>query len=268
MYDYSTKSDNKKGKVVEYIVKQILRELGAETIIELTDLQKQLHLGDFEVIDDKGNRKTVEAKTSHEFRKKKTDKLAMDYKYFESYDRKNKKFIWYKQSNTGNELGWLIDNRADLLIAFNSKSCKAYIIKNFSVVADNILNDVEAYINSLENGLITWYKNDYKNYINRYLEGGIKTDYDKNDDILKYAFIVNLDLQNEEGVKKYGGELKTIDVNLNIEIPVYDYRVLTGETEIKSNLPRRRREKGSKIEVEDKKTTPSTAANCKRRSRF
>lgn len=266
MYDYSTKSDKKKGKVVEYIVKQILKKLGAETVTELTDLQKQLHLGDFEVIDDKGNKKTVEAKTSHEFRKTKTDKLAMDYKYFESYDRKNKKFIWYKQSNTGNELGWLIDNRADLLIAFNPKSCKAYIIKNFSVVADNILNDVEAYIDSLEEGLITFYKKDYKNYINKYLEGGIKTDYDKDDNILKFAFIVNLDLQNEDGVKKYGGELKTIDIDLHIEIPVYEYRVLTGEIKVKT---RRRREERSKIEEgSDKKTTPSTAANCKRRSRF
>lgn len=53
-----------------------------------------------------------------------------------------------------------------------------------------------------------------------------------------------------------------------VTLTLDEFKKLTSKTEVKSNLPRQRREGRSKIETEDKKTTPSTAANCKRRSRF
>lgn len=253
----STRTDLAKGKVAEYIAKEILIQLEVKEIHDITEEQKQLHLGDLLIIDKNGDRKTVEVKTSHQFNG--VDKLAMDYKYFKEYDRRKREIIFYDQENTENELGWLWHDRADILIAINQKSCKAYIINNFSVVAANVLADVEAYINSLEEGLITFYRKDYKNYINEFLEGSVKID-----GYLKNSFIVNLELC-DASITKYGGELQIIDIDLQVTLTLDEFKKLTQEN---NNLPRRRRERKAIIEEEDKKTTPSTVGSCKRRSRF
>ena len=253
----STKTDLAKGKVAEYIAKEILIQLEVKEIHDITEEQKQLHLGDLLIIDKEGDRKTVEVKTSHQFNG--VDKLAMDYKYFKEYDRRKREIIFYDQENTENELGWLWHDKADILIAINQKSCKAYIINNFSVVAANVLADVEAYINSLEEGLITFYRKDYKNYINEFLEGSVKID-----GYLKNSFIANLELC-DASITKYGGELQIIDIDLQVTLTLDEFKKLTQEN---NNLPRRRRERKAIIDEEDKKTTPSTVGSCKRRSRF
>lgn len=263
LMSYSTDTDLAKGKVIEYIVKELLLNIDTvKEVREITDTQKQLHFGDLLVIDDKGILTTVEVKSSHKYPNTENgiDKLGIDYKYFEGYDRKEKKIIWYEQGNTGSDLGWIVDNKAKYLVAFNTMSRKAYIIKNFRIVADNILADIGNYIEGLEEGLITWYKNGNRNYINKYLEGSIKQDGD-----LKKCFLVNLTL-SKEAINHYGGELEIIDIDLHLDLSLYEFRVLNGE--IKSNLPRRRRERKAIIEEEDKKTTPSTVGSCKRRSRF
>lgn len=258
---YSTETDLAKGKVIEYIVKELLLNIDTvKEVREITDTQKQLHFGDLLVIDDKGILTTVEVKSSHKYPNTENgiDKLGIDYKYFKGYDRKEKKIIWYEQGNTGSDLGWIVDNKAKYLVAFNTMSRKAYIIKNFRIVADNILADIGNYIEGLEEGLITWYKNGHENYINKYLEGSIKQDGD-----LKKCFLVNLTL-SKEAINHYGGELEIIDIDLHIDLPLYEYRVLKGEIKVKT---RRRREGRSKMETEDKKISSTTTTGTRRRRR-
>lgn len=248
LYSYSTKTDLKKGKVVEYIAKEIFKELGAETIVTIKDKQKQLNLGDYLIFDSKGRRKTVEVKTSHQFNG--VDKLAMDYKYFKYYNNQKKELIPYFQRNTFSEFGWLVDNRADLLLAFNPISCKAYLAKDFSKLAENILSEVESYINSLENKEVTWYFNNHKNCINEYLEGSVKQDGE-----LKKALIVNLAL-SKEAVKHYEGRLVVINVDLYVEnMKLEEYKVQS----------RQGRKDRFIIEIDksEEKTKASTTGTCR-----
>lgn len=258
MYSYSTRTSKAKGDTVEYIAKEILYELGAETIVNIVDSKEQLNIGDYLIINKKGKRKTVEVKTSHQY--KKIDKLAMDYKYFKYYNRTKQRLEPYFQKNTFHEFGWLVDNRADLLLAFNPKRCKAYVIKDFKTVAENILKDIENYINSLELGEVTWYNKKYNNYINKYLEGSIKIDGE-----LKQSLIVNL-LLNKEAIKYYGGLLKTLQIELYVnDMPIKEY-----ENSI-DRFNRQREERNDIIKLgnkSEKNKKPLTTGTCKKPIRF
>ena len=192
-----------KGSTIEYIAKKILEELGVEKIYKITDIYEQYNLGDYFIFHN-GKKKTIEVKTSHVF--KNVDKLAMDFKYFKQ--SVSDKLVPYVQKNTKTNLGWLIDNKADILLSFNPVSNKAYIISNFPEVSKNILADVKKYIATLKNGELTRYRNNHNNYINEFLEGSVKVD-----NRLKITLIINLTL-NYEAIEHYGGNLQI----LNIEI--------------------------------------------------
>lgn len=179
----------------------------------------------------------------------------MDYKYFRYYNNQKKELIPYIQRNTFNEFGWLIDNRADILLAFNPLSCRAYLIKDFSILAENILLDVESYINSLENKEATWYLNNHKNYINEYLEGSVKQDGD-----LKKALIVNLVL-NKEAIKHYKGRIKILQIDLYVgDMKLEEYK--------KQSRQARKDRFIIEIDKSDKKQKPLTTGTCKKHIRF
>lgn len=238
LYSYSTKTDKKKGDVIEYIAKEILYEFGAEIIKDITDEKKQLNLGDLLIIDKLNRKKTVEIKTSHQF--KNIDKLAMDYKYFKYYHRQKNKLIPYIQQNTLSEFGWLFDNKANILLAFNPKSCKAYIILNFSKLAEDIISDVEKYISKLNNGEVTWYLRNHNNYINSYLEGSIKKDGD-----LKQALIVNF-LLNDKSFKHYNCKYQIVQVDLFVgDMNLKEYKESRQERKTKDIIIDKSKEKSS-----------------------
>ena len=163
----------------------------------------------------------MEVKTSHYFYKEKGDRLAMDYLYFKPFNkRKMTELVPHDQQNTGNNLGWLFDNRADLLLTFNPVSLTAYIIADFNKLVANVLEDVENYVNSLEGGEMEWYENGYENKINEYLEGSVKSDRS-----LKESLIVNLKL-TKEAIEHYEGIFKgIINIDLYVDnVPLEEYR--------------------------------------------
>lgn len=192
-----------KGSTIEYIAEKIFKVLGVEKIYKITNTYEQFKIGDYTIFHN-GEKYNIEVKTSHQF--KNVDKLAMDFKYFKQ--SVSDKLVPYVQKNTKTNLGWLIDNKADILFSFNPVSNKAYIISNFPEISKNILLDIKKYIATLKNGELTRYKNNHNNYINEFLEGSVKVD-----NKLKITLIVNLTLNNE-AIEHYGGNLTILDIEI------------------------------------------------------
>lgn len=196
-------NDNEKGEVVEYIVSEVLYDLGAEEIYNYKELSNQVNLGDLRI---KANNKifNAEVKTSHQFNKK--DKQAMDIYYFR-YSQKYGLLPYYQGKSSGTYLGWLYLTKADWLICFNPISCKMYIVKEYQKLKEQIIEETEMYIDSLRKCEKTWYSRGHNNYINRYLEGSVKSD------TCKESLIVNFEL-SKNSFKHYNVKYAIIEVEL------------------------------------------------------
>ena len=176
-----------KGNTVEWIVSEVLYQLGAEEVYRYQDLDNQINRGDFRIkVADKVIQ--AEVKTSHQWQGK--DKQAMDIFYF-NYSRKYGLLPYYQGKSSGTYEGWLYLTKSDWLICFNPISHKMYIIKEYQKLKEQIIKDTEEYINKLPKCERTWYRRGHKNQINKYLEGSVK------EDSCKKSLIVNLELSPE-----------------------------------------------------------------------
>ena len=176
-----------KGNTTEWIVSEVLYQLGAEEVYRYQDLNSQINRGDFRIkVADKIIQ--AEVKTSHQWERK--DKQAMDIFYF-NYSRKYGLLPYYQGKSSGTYEGWLYLTQADWLICFNPISRKMYIIKEYQKLKEQIIKDTEEYINKLPKCERTWYRRGHKNQINKYLEGSVKQDS------CKESLIVNLELSPE-----------------------------------------------------------------------
>ena len=173
-----------KGNTTEWIVSEVLYQLGAEEVYRYQDLNSQINRGDFRIkVADKIIQ--AEVKTSHNWQGK--DKQAMDIFYF-NYSRKYGLMPYYQNKSSGTYEGWLYLTQSDWLICFNPISRKMYIIKEYQKLKQQIIKDTEEYINKLPKCEMTWYRRGYNNQINKYLEGSVKQDS------CKESLIVNLEL--------------------------------------------------------------------------
>lgn len=200
------KNDREKGEAIEEIVKQILIDLGADEVINYTNLQEQVVLGDLKVI--KNNKIiNIEVKKSYTYRKEKKDNLGIDILYFKY---KNGKIIPYEQETTKSSKGWLYITQADWLICLNIDSNKLYIIKQFQKLKQQIIKDIEKYKSKFtQNWKKAWYCRRGDN-INRYIRIGIKNDKTKE------TFNVFLEL-SKESLKFYKVKYVIIDIDLVVE---------------------------------------------------
>lgn len=195
-------TDRAKGEAIEEIARQILLQLGADEVYNNTDLEKQIHKGDLMAVRKDKEPLLIEVKTSHTFRLTNKDKLAFDYKYYKKNTNCSEP---YNQTTTNTYLGWLYYTQADVLMAFNSDSSKMYIIQQYQKLKYKVFNDIEQYIEKLEQGNKTWFKRGYNNNISPFLEGGIKKD------TCKDSLIINLEL-SKEAIEYYNSKCRIIDV--------------------------------------------------------
>ena len=233
-------SSIQKGEVVEEIVKEALFQLGTEEIGYSDTLKDQVHKGDLILI--KGEKRIIaEVKKSHTYE---TDKLALDYKYKKKGTRAREV---YKQSTTNSDKGWLFFTQADWLIAFNSQSCKLYIIREYQKLKKQILEHTENYVKTLKRGERTWFIRGHNNFIHKYLEGFINFN-----DNCKDSLVVSLEL-NEKSLNYFECNAIIIDIDLQVE----------GKNMIQYRLDKAREKRRSR---ENEKTS-NTTDNSKRRSR-
>lgn len=195
-----------KGKIIEDIAKQVLFECGALEIFDCTDLNQQINEGDLLVITPKEEELIVEVKSSHTFIKTGKSKLAFDYKYYKKYSYCKKPYI--QENSTGTDLGWIFYSQADWVMSYNVDSSKLYVIKNYQALKNNVLEDIEDYINRLDKGSYTWYLKNWNNKINDFLEGGVNK-IDK----CKDSLIANLEL-SKKSIENFGGKCVIFDIEI------------------------------------------------------
>lgn len=204
--NYQLYLKNSKGMVIEDIVEQVLIEAGADEICRHKDLDKQLILGDIEVV--KNNKSiNVEVKSSCSYNN--TDKLAIDLEYF---NFSNGKRVPYIQRTSNTSKGWLYCNLSDWLIAFNVDSSKLYIIKQFQLLKQKIKEQIEEhelYLSLFSEDIMKVWTNEELRYINSYLTCGVKKD------TTKYTRVVFLEL-SEESLSYYNIKYDIIDVIIKI----------------------------------------------------
>lgn len=203
------KNDLNKGKVIEELVKQVLKKAGAEEIYSYYDKENQINLGDLQVL---RNNKffNIEVKSSHSYNN--SDKLALDIEYF---NFNNGEIVPYIQKTTNSNEGWLYVNQADWLIAFNVESSKLYIIKQFQKLKKQIKEQIEyheLYLSCFDNNIMNlWTDKQFRN-INKYLSCGIKKDK------TKYTRVVFLEL-SEASLSYYNIKYDIIDIEIQIKKP-------------------------------------------------
>ena len=203
------KNDTNKGKVIEELVKQVLKKAGAEEIYSYYDKENQVNLGDLQVL--RNNRfYNIEVKSSHSYNN--IDKLALDIEYFNYI---NGKAIPYIQKTTNSNEGWLYISQADFLIAFNVESSKLYIIKQFQKLKQQIQEEIEnheLYLSIFADSIMNlWTEEELRN-INPYLSCGVKKD--KN----KYTRVVFMEL-SEDSLDYYNIKYDIINVEIQIKKP-------------------------------------------------
>ena len=146
--------NSKDWKATEELVQIVAEETYQGTvdrIIPCKELNHQLHIGDFILIDTDGYITTCEVKTSSTYTKNNifgilsTDYQFMDYRYFTKDSNFTKE---YNQSTTGNSLGWLITCNSDVLATYNHKSQKIYVICDFQNFKKNLLAEVDEYFST------------------------------------------------------------------------------------------------------------------------
>lgn len=204
--NYQLYLKNSKGMVIEDIVEQVLIEAGADEICRHKDLDKQLILGDIEVV--KNNKSiNVEIKSSCSYNN--TDKLALDLEYF-NYD--NGKRVPYIQRTSNTFKGWFYIIQSNWLIAFNVDSSKLYIIKQFQLLKQKIKEQIEEhelYLSLFSEDIYRLWTNEEFRHINSYLTCGVKKD------TTKYTRVVFLEL-SEESLSYYNIKYDIIDVIIKI----------------------------------------------------
>lgn len=202
-------SDIEKGNLMENIVELLFQKLewGYD---KLTNAEEQLVLGDYHIINKKNKEYYVEVKTSHTFRNK--DKQAFDYLYFK-YGTQGK--IPYIQSNSNNNLGWIYNNKADILITINPISNTLYFIKDYPIVKDNIIKHIEEYSNKVTPYSWCCMNPRYNVIMQPYLEGSTKTD----NNYTKESLIVNLEL-SKKSIEYFGGKLIAIDLISDTDVEI------------------------------------------------
>lgn len=195
-----------KGKVIEDIAKQVLFKSGAIEVFDCKDLEQQINEGDLLVITPKEEELIVEVKSSHTFIKTGKDKLAFDYKYYKKYSYCKKPYI--QEKSTGTNLGWIFYSQADWVMSYNVDSSKLYVIKDYQILKNNVLEDIENYINELDKGSYTWYLRNWNNKINDFLEGGVNKS-----DKCKDSLIGNLELSTKS-IENFGGKCVIFDIEI------------------------------------------------------
>lgn len=150
-----------------------------DRIIPCKELNHQLHVGDFILLDTDGYMTTCEVKTSSTYTKNKpfgilsTDYQFMDYRYFSKDSNFTKE---YNQSTTHNSQGWLCSCNSDVLITYNHKSQNIYFICDFQNFKCNLLAEVDEYFSTHDfesiadevslNSFVSLTKNYYDKYKN------------------------------------------------------------------------------------------------------
>ena len=136
-------------ELVQIVAKEVY-EGTIDRIIPCKELQHQLTIGDFILLDKNNYFTTVEVKTSGSYNRnnvfvsRSTDYQFMDYRYFtkDSFSKE------YNQSTTGNSLGWLKTCNSDVLATYNHKSQNIYFICDFQNFKKNLLAEVDEYFST------------------------------------------------------------------------------------------------------------------------
>lgn len=178
LYNRLNSKDWKATEELAMIVAEETYQGTVDRIIPCKELNHQLHIGDFILIDTDGYITTCEVKTSSTYTKNNifgilsTDYQFMDYKYFS----KNNFTKEYKQKTTHNSLGWLCTCNSDVLITYNHKSQNIYFICDFQNFKCNLLAEVDEYFREHDfekmddnvslNSFVSLTKNYYDRYKN------------------------------------------------------------------------------------------------------
>ena len=152
LYNRLNSKDWKATEELSMIVAKEVYEGGiVDKIIPCKELNHQLTIGDFILIDTDGYMTTCEVKTSSTYTKNNifgilsTDYQFMDYRYFSKEGNFTKE---YNQSTTHNSQGWLCSCNSDVLITYNHKSQKIYFICDFQNFKKNLLAEVDEYFST------------------------------------------------------------------------------------------------------------------------
>ena len=196
LYNRLNSKDWKATEELSMIVAEEVYEGTVDKIIPCNELQHQLCIGDFILLDKNNYFTTVEVKTSSTYNKNKpfgvlsTDYQFMDYKYF-SKDSFSKE---YNQSTTGNSLGWLKTCNSDVLATYNHKSQKIYFICDFQNFKCNLLAEVDEYFSTHD-----FEKMDDEVRLNSFVSL-TKNYYDKYKNTISVCFLLN-----KISIEAYGG---------------------------------------------------------------
>lgn len=196
LYNRLNSKDWKATEELAMIVAEETYQGTVDRIIPCKELQHQLTIGDFILLDKNNYFTTVEVKTSSSYNRnnvfvsRSTDYQFMDYRYFtkDSFSKE------YNQSTTGNSLGWLKTCNSDVLATYNHKSQKIYFICDFQNFKKNLLAEVDEYFreHSFENMDDEVRLNSFVSLTKNY--------YDKYKNTISVCFLLS-----EISIKAYGG---------------------------------------------------------------
>lgn len=182
-------------ELVQIVAKEVY-EGTIDRIIPCKELQHQLTIGDFILLDKNNYFTTVEVKTSSSYNRnnvfvsRSTDYQFMDYRYFtkDSFSKE------YNQSTTGNSLGWLKTCNSDVLATYNHKSQNIYFICDFQNFKKNLLAEVDEYFSTH-----SFESMDDEVRLNSFVSL-TKNYYDKYKNTISVCFLLS-----EISIKAYGG---------------------------------------------------------------
>lgn len=191
--------NSKDWKATEELVQIVAKEVYEGTIdriIPCKELQHQLTIGDFILLDKNNYFTTVEVKTSSTYNRnnvfvsRSTDYQFMDYRYFtkDSFAKE------YNQSTTGNSLGWLCSCNSDVLVNYNHKSQNIYFISDFQIFKKNLLAEVDEYFSTH-----SFESMDDEVRLNSFVSL-TKNYYDRYKNTISVCFLLS-----ETSIEKYGG---------------------------------------------------------------
>lgn len=179
LYNRLNSKDWKATEELSMIIAKETYQGEVDRIIPCKELNHQLHVGDFILLDTDGYMTTCEVKTSSTYTKNKpfgilsTDYQFMDYRYFSKDSNFTKE---YNQSTTHNSQGWLCSCNSDVLITYNHKSQNIYFICDFQNFKCNLLAEVDEYFSTHDfesiadevslNSFVSLTKNYYDKYKN------------------------------------------------------------------------------------------------------
>lgn len=177
-----------------------------DKIIPCKELQHQLTIGDFILLDTDGYMTTCEVKISSTYTKNKpfgvlsTDYQFMDYKYFTKDGNFSKE---YNQKTTHNSQGWLCTCNSDVLITYNHQSQNIYFISKFQEFKCNLLAEVDNYFSTY-----SFEDMDDEVRLNSFVRL-TKNYYDKNKNTISVCVLLS-----ETSIEKYGGIPYVVRLNL------------------------------------------------------